>query len=160
MDCSMPGLLVHHQLSGLTQTHIHRVGDVIQPSHLLSSPSPPAFNLSQHQGLFNEPALCIRWPKYWSFGFSISPSNEYSRFISFRSDWFDLLARDSQESSPTPQLESINSSVLNFLYSPISTSIPDYWKKHSLVGKVRSLLCNILSRFVRALLPRSKHLLI
>ena len=66
--------------------------DVIQPSHSLSSPSPPAFNLSQHQGLFNESVLSIRWPKHWNFSFSISPSNEYSRLISFRIDWFDLLA--------------------------------------------------------------------
>ena len=68
------------------------VSDAIQPSHPLSSPSPPAFNLSQHQGLFHELALHIRWPKYWSFSFSISPSNEYSGLISVRIDWFDLLA--------------------------------------------------------------------
>ena len=93
MDCSMPGLPVHHQLLELTQTHVHRIGDAIQPSHPLSSPSPLAFHLSQHQGLFsNESALRIRWPKYWSFSFSISPSNEYSGRISFRMDWFDLLA--------------------------------------------------------------------
>ena len=88
----MPGLPVHHQLPEFTQTHAHRVSDAIQPSHPLSSPSPPAFNLSQHQGLFNESALRIRWPKYWSFSFNISPSNEYSGLISFRIDWLDLLA--------------------------------------------------------------------
>ena len=92
MDCSMPGLPVHHQLLELVQTHVHQVSDAIQPSHPLSSPSPLAFNLSQHQGLFDESALCIRWPKYWSFSFSISPSNEYSGLISFRMDWLDLLA--------------------------------------------------------------------
>ena len=92
MDCSTPGLPVHHQLSELTQTHAHRVGDAIQPSHPLSSPTPPTFNLSQHQGLFNESALRIRWTKYWSFSFSISPSNEHSGLISFRMDWLDLLA--------------------------------------------------------------------
>ena len=92
MDCSMPGFPVHHQLLELTQTHIHRLGDVIQPPHLLSSPSPPAFNLSEHQGLFSsESSLHITWPKYWSFNFSISPFNEYSGLISFRIDWFDLL---------------------------------------------------------------------
>ena len=91
MDCSTPGFPVHHQLLELTQTHIHRVGDVIQPSHPLSSPSPPTFNLSQHQGLSNESVLHIRWPKYWSFSFSISPANEYSGLISFRMDWLDLL---------------------------------------------------------------------
>ena len=86
MDCSMPGSHVRHQLLEPMQTHVHHIGDAIQPSHPLSSPSPPTFNLSQHQG------LCIRWPKYWSFSFSISPSNEYSGLISFRMDWLDLPA--------------------------------------------------------------------
>ena len=72
MDCSTPGLPVHCQLPELTQTHVHRVGDLIQPSHSLSSPSPPALNLSQHQGLFSESALYIRGAKYQSFSFSIS----------------------------------------------------------------------------------------
>ena len=82
----------------------------------------------------NESALCIRWSKYWSFSFTISPSNEYSGMISFRMDWLDLLAVQgtSQESSPTPQFNSINSLVLSFLYSPTLTSIHDYWKNHSL----------------------------
>ena len=75
MDCSMPGFPVHHQLLKLAQTHVHRVGDAIQPSHLLSPPSPPTFSLSQHQGLSNESVLCIMWPKYQSFSFSIRPSN-------------------------------------------------------------------------------------
>ena len=92
MDCSTPGLPVHHQLSEFTQNHLHWVGDAIQPSHPLLSPSPPAFNFSQHQGFSNESALCIRWPKYWSFSFKISPSNEHSGLISFRMDWLDLLA--------------------------------------------------------------------
>ena len=92
MDLSTPGLPVHHQLPEFTQTYLHRVGDVSQPSHPLSFPSPPAFNLSQHQDLFKWSALRIRWPKYWSFSFSISPSNEYSGLISFRMDWLDLLA--------------------------------------------------------------------
>ena len=77
MDCSMPGFPVHHQLLESTQTHVHRVSDAIQTSHPLLSPSPPAFNFFQHQGLF-QGCLHIRWPKYWSFSFSISPSNEYS----------------------------------------------------------------------------------
>ena len=92
MDCSTPGFLVHHQLLEFAQTHDHRVSDAIQPSHPLSSPSPPVFNLSQHQGLFNESALHIRWSKYWNFSFSISLSNEYSGLISNRMDWLDLLA--------------------------------------------------------------------
>ena len=89
MDCNTPGLPVYHQLLELAQTHVHRVGDAIQLSHPLSSPS-PAFNLSQHQGFSNESAFCISWPKYWNF--SISPSNEYSGLISFRIDRLDLLA--------------------------------------------------------------------
>ena len=82
----------------------------------------------------NESVLCIRWPKYWSFSFSISPFNEYSGLISFRMDWLDLLAvQGTQESSPTPQFKSINSLVFNFLYHPTLRSIHDYWKNHSFV---------------------------
>ena len=91
MDCSMPGFPVHHQLLELTQTHVHCVNDAIQPSHTLSTllllpsifPSIRVFS--------NELVLHIRWPKYWSFSFSISPSNEHSELISFRMDWLDLL---------------------------------------------------------------------
>ena len=79
----------------------------------------------------NELALCIRWPKYWSFSFTISPSNGYLRMISFRLIWSPCCPRDSQESSPTPQFESISSSVLSLLYSPALTSIYDYWKNHN-----------------------------
>ena len=92
MDCSTPGLPVHHQLLEFTQTHVHWVSDAIQPSHPLSFPSPLAFNLSQHQGFSNESALHIRWPKCWSFSFNISPSNEHSGLISFRMDWLDPFA--------------------------------------------------------------------
>ena len=88
-DCNTPGLTVHHQLLEFTQTHVHRIGDAIQPSHPLLSPS-TTFSLSQHQGLSNESVLCIRWPKYWSFSFSISPSNEYSGLISFTMDWLQF----------------------------------------------------------------------
>ena len=80
----------------------------------------------------SESVLHIRWPMYWSFSFSISPSNEYSGLISFRMDWLDLLARNSLESSPVLQFKSINSSKLSFLYSTTLTSICDYWKSHSL----------------------------
>ena len=77
----------------------------------------------------NESVLCIRWPKYWSFSFSISPSNKYSGLISFRIDWLDLLAvQEIQESAPTPQFKSINSLVLSFLNGPTLTFIRDYWK--------------------------------
>ena len=90
MDHSTPGFPVHHQLPESTQTPVHWVGDAIQPSHPLSSPSPPTLNLSQHQGLFqwvNLESIHMRWPKYWSFSFSITPSNEHPRLISFRMDW-------------------------------------------------------------------------
>ena len=91
MNHSTPGLPVHHQLPEFTQTHIHRVSDAIQPSHPLSSPSPPAPNPS-FRVFSNESTLHMRWPKYWSFSFSISPSNEHLGLISFRMDWLDLLA--------------------------------------------------------------------
>ena len=87
----MPDLPVHHQPLELTQPHVHRVCDAIQPSHPLLSTPPPTINLSQNQGLFQW-VLHIRWPKYWRFSFSISPSNGYSQLISFRTDWLDLLA--------------------------------------------------------------------
>ena len=113
----------------------------------------------------SESVLCIRRPKYWSFSFSISPSNEYSGLISFRIDRLDLLVvQGTLKSSPTPQCKSINSLALNFLYSPTLTSIHDYWKNHSFdwtfVGKVMFLLFNMLSRLVIAFLPRSNCLLI
>ena len=95
MDCSTPGFPVHLQLPELTQTHVHQVSDAIQPSHPLSSPSPPASGpliFPSIRVFSNESILHIRWPKYWSFRFSISPSNEYSGLISFRMDWLDLLA--------------------------------------------------------------------
>ena len=92
MDCSMPGLPVHHQLPESTQTHVHWVGYAIQPSHPLLSPPLPALNLFQHQVFSNKSVLRISWPKYWSFSFSISPSSECSGLISSRIDWLDLLA--------------------------------------------------------------------
>ena len=126
----MPGFPVLHHLLEFVQTHVHRVGDAIQPSHPLSSPCPPAFNLSQHQGFSNESALCIRWPKYWSF--SISSSKEYSGLISFRIlVWSPCSPKNSQEPSPTPQFKTINSSALSLLNGPTLTSIDAYWKKHS-----------------------------
>ena len=144
MDCSTPGFPVLHHLLELAQTHVHWVGDVIQPSHPLLSPSPPAFSLSQHTGLFQwvwsfpvsrlfQWPFCIRWSKNWSFSLSISPSNEYSRLISFRIDRLDLLAvQGTLEYSPTPQFKSINSLVLCLLHSPTFTSIHYHRKNHSL----------------------------
>ena len=132
MNRSTPGLPVHHQLPEFTQTHIHRVSDAMQPSHPLPSSSPAAPIPPSIRVFSNESTLCMRWPKYWSFSFSIIPSKDIPGLISFRMDWLDLRSpRDSQESSPTPQFKSINSSVLSFLYSPTLTTIHDYWKKHS-----------------------------
>ena len=130
MDCSMPGFPVLHHLLEFAQTHIHWVSGAIQLSHPLSSPSPPAFNLSQHQGFSNELILCIRWPpKYWRLNFSISPSNEYSGLISFRIDWFDLLAVQGTVKSLL-QHHSLKASVLSlsFFYCPAVTFIHAYWK--------------------------------
>ena len=92
MNRSTPGLPVYHQLPEFTQTHVHRVCDAIQQSHPRLSPSPPAPNPSQHQSLFQWSTLRMRWPKYWSFSFSIIPSKEHPGLISFRMDWLDLLA--------------------------------------------------------------------
>ena len=113
LDYSTPGLPVHHPLLEFTQTHIHWISDSIQPSHPLLSPSPPAFNLS-HWSIWvfsNESVLCIRWPKYWSFSFSISPSKEFPGLISFRMDWLDLLAIQGTLKS-LPQHHSSKASIL------------------------------------------------
>ena len=91
MDYIMPSCPVHLQLPELAQTHVHHIGDANQPSHHLVSPSPPDFSPSSIRVFSNESVLCIRCPKFWSFSFSISPSNEYSELISFRINWFDLL---------------------------------------------------------------------
>ena len=125
MDCSTPGSPVHHQHLEVAQIHVHWVDAAIQPSHPLQSPSSPALNLSQHQGLSKESVLRIRWPKYCSFSFSIRPSNEYSGLISFRMDWLDLLTVQGtlKESSPTPQFKNINSSVLSLLYDRLNSYI-------------------------------------
>ena len=115
---------------------------------------------------YSESVLHIRWPKYWSFIFSISPSSEYSGPISFRMNWLDLPAvQGTQEAPSIPQFKSINSSARSFLYGSTLTYIHDYWKIHSLdemdfSGKVISLLSNMLSTFVITFLPRSKCVLI
>ena len=135
MNRSTPGLPVHRHLPEFTQTHFHQVRDAIQPSHpcrplLLLPPIPPSIRVFS-----NESTLCMRWPKYRSFSFSIVPSKEHPGLISFSMEWLDLLARDprdSQESSPTPQFKSINSSALSLLHSPTLTSIHDHRKNHSL----------------------------
>ena len=92
MNCSMPDIAFHHYVPDFAQTQVHWVSDTIQPSHPLSSPFPPVLNLSEHEGLSKELTLSIKWPKYWSFSFSLHPSNEYSGLTSFRMNWLDLLA--------------------------------------------------------------------
>ena len=92
MNCSTPGSPVLHCLSEFAQSHVHWVSDAIQPSHPLSAPSPPTFNLSSIRVFSNESVIRIRWPKYWCFNFNIIPSNEYSGLISFRMVWLDILA--------------------------------------------------------------------
>ena len=133
MNHSTPGFPVHHQLPEFTQTHVHWVGDATQPSHPLSSLVLPPSIFPSIRVFLNESVLCIRWPKYWSFSFSISPSNEHSGPISFRIDWFDLAVQGTLKSLlQHHKFKSINSSALSFLYSPTLTSIHDYWKNHSL----------------------------
>ena len=139
----------------------------MQPSHPLLSPSPPAFNLSQHQGLFKKSVLCIRWPKYWSFSFSISPSKEYLGLIFFRIDWFDLLTIQETLKSLL-QRHSSKASILrrsaffmvqlSHLYMTTGKTIAV--TRWTLVGKAMSLLLNILFRLVITFLPRIKHFLI
>ena len=169
MDYSMPGFPVLHQLLEFAQTHVHWVGDAIQPSQPLSSP-PPAFNLSGIRVFSNDLALCIKWPKYWSFSFSISPSNEYSGLISFRIDWFDLLAVQGTLKNLL-QHHSSKASVLRhsaFFIVQLSHPYMTTEKTISLtrltfvgkVGKALSLLFNMLSRFVIAFLLASKCLFI
>ena len=113
MNRSTPGLHVHHQFPEFTQTHVHWVGDAIQPSHPLSSPSSPAPNPSQHQVFSNESTLCMRWPKYWSFSFSIIPSKEHPGLISFRMDWLDLLAVQQKHQFFGAQLSSQSNSHIH-----------------------------------------------
>ena len=134
MNCSTPGLPVHHQLPEFTQTHIHRVSDAIQPSHPLLSLSPPAPNLSQHQSLFqwvnslHEVAKVLEFqPQHQSF--QCRPRTDLLQNGLVGSP---CSPGDSQESSPTPQFKSINSSALSFLHSPTLISIHDHWKNHSL----------------------------
>ena len=155
MDCSMPGFSVHHQLPELTQTHVHRVSDHIQPSHPLLSSSPSTSSHSQHQGLFKWVSSSIRWPKYWSFSFSISSFNEHSGMISFRIDWLDLLAVQGTLKSLL-QYHSLKASILwhsAFFIVQLSRPYMTTGKTIALtrwtfVGKVMSLLFNMLSRLV------------
>ena len=133
MNCSTPGLPVHHQIPEFTQTHVHRVSDDIQPSHPLSSPSPPAPIPASIRVFTNVSTLRMRWPKYWSFSFSIIPSKVIPGLISFRMGWLDLLeVQGTHKSLLQHQFKNIHSSALIFLHSPTLTSIHDYWKNQSL----------------------------
>ena len=164
MDCSVLGSPVLHYLPGFAQ--MIWVSDAIQTFHPLSPPS-PALSLSQHQSFFSESVPCIRWPKNWSFIFSISPSSDYSGLTSFRMDWFDLFA---VQRTPKTFLQHHNSkeSVLwssAFFIVQLSYPYMTTGKTIALiiwifVSQVMSLLLNVLSRFVIAFLPRSKCLLI
>ena len=158
---------VYHQLLESTQTHLHWVGDAIQLSLPLLSPSPPAPNPSQNQGLFNESTHCMTWPKYWSFSFSISPSNEDPGLISYTMNWFDILAVQGtlnsllqHHNSKASLLWSSAFFTIQLSHLHMTTEKTIALTRRTFVGKVMSLLFNMLSRLVIALLPRSKHLLI
>ena len=128
MNYSTPGFPVHHHSCSLLK--LMSIKSVMPSDHLIFCHPLLLPSIFPTIRVFsNKSAPCIRWPKYWSFSFSISPSNEYSGLISFRIDWFDFLAL--QESSPTPQFKSINSLALSFIYSATLSSIHSYWKNHS-----------------------------
>ena len=133
MNYSLPGLPAHHQFPEFTQTHVHWVGDAIQPFQPLSSPCPPTFNLSQHKGFFKWVISSHQVPKVLELQLQ-HQSFQWIFSIDFLEDGLvgsPCSPRHSQETSPIPQFKSISSSVLSFLYSPILTSIHDYWKNHS-----------------------------
>ena len=166
MDCSTPGFPVHHQLREPVQIHVHQPGDA--SNHLilcLPLLLPSAF--PSIRVFSSESVLCVRWPKYWSFSFSISPSNEYSGLISFRIDWFGLLAVQGTLKSLLQHHSSKVSILLCSAFFIVQLSHP-YMNtgknialtRRTFVGKVMSLLLNMLSRLVIAFLPRGKHLLI
>ena len=167
MNRSTPGLPVHHQLPESTQTHVHWVGHAIQPSHPLSSPSPPALNLSQHQGLFKWVSSLHQVPKYWSFSFNISPSNEHPGLISFGIDRLDLLAVQGtlksllqHHSSKEPILRHSVFFMVQLSHPYMTTGKTIALTRRTFVDKVMSLLFNMLSRLVITFLPRRKRLLI
>ena len=163
----MCGLPVHHQLPDFTQTHVYWVGDAIQPSHLLSSPSPPPSIFPSIRVFSNESVLRTKWPKYWSVSFNISPSNEHPALISLWTDCLDLLAVQGTLKSLL-QHHSSKASILRrsaFLIVQLSHPYMTTGKTIALtrwtfVGKVMSLLFNMLSRLVITFLPRSTCLLI
>ena len=165
MDYSTPDFPVHHQHLELAHTHVHWISDAIQPSHPLLSLSPPAFNLSQHQGLFEWVSSSHQVPKVLSF--SINPSNEYSGLISFRNDWFDLLAVQGtvksllqHHSSKVSILQCSAFFIVQLSHPYMTTGKTIALTRQIFVGKVMSLLFNMLSRLAIAFLSRTKRLLI
>ena len=167
MNRSTPGLPVHHQLPEFTQTHVHLVGDAIQLSYPLSTlgllpPIPPSIRVFS-----SESTLCMRWPKYWSFSFSISPSNEHPGLISFRMDWLDLLTVQGSlksllqhHSSKASILRRSGFFTVQLSHPYMTTGKTIALTRWTFVGKVMSLLLNMLSRLVITFLPRRKCLLI
>ena len=166
MDCGPPGFPVQNKLPERDQTHVHCVSDAIQPSHPLSSlllllsifPSIRVFSC--------ESALRIKWPKYWTFSFNISPSNEHPGLISFRIDWFDLLAVQGilqsllqHHGSKASILECSAFFIVQLSHPYMATGKATTLTRWTFVGKVMSLLFNMLCKLVLAFLPRSKHLL-
>ena len=164
MDCKIPGFPVFYDLLAFAQTHVHWVDDALQPFHPLSSPSPPALNLSSIRDFSNESAVWIRWPKYWSFSFSISPPNEYSWLISLKIPSFDLLAVQGTLRNLL-QHYGLKASFfwrsaffmvqLSQLYVTTGKTIPSTIQ--TFVGRVMSLLFNTLSRFVIAFMKQSEE---
>ena len=158
----MPGLAVHHQLLESTQTYIHQVGDAIQPSHprrplILLPPIPPSIRVFS-----SESTLRIRWPKYWSFSFNISSSNEHPGLVSFRMDWLDLLAVQGTLKNLLPHHRSKPSILWHSAFFIVQLSHPYMTTRKTValtrwtfVDKVMSLLFNMLSTLVITFLPRS-----
>ena len=152
-NCSTTGLPVHHQLPELAQTHVHQVGDATQPSHPLSFPSPPPSIFPSIRVFSNESVLCIRWPKNWSFSFSISPFNEFSGLISFRVGWLDLLAVQGTLKSLLQHHSSKASILQHSAFFMVHLSHPYMTSRKTMalttwtfVGKVTSLLFNMVSK--------------
>ena len=167
MDCSTPGFPVHHQNSELGETHVHWLGDAIQPSHRLLPLSPPAFNLSQHQGLFQWVSSSHQVAKGLEFQLQYSPSNEHSGLISFRMDWLDLTAVQGTLKSLLQHHSSKASIIrhsaffivqLSHLYMTTGKTIA--LTRQIFVNKVMSLLFNMVSGLIITFLPSSKHHLI
>ena len=161
MNCSIPGLPVHHELPEFTQTHVHWVGDAIQTSYPLLSPSPPAFNVSQHQGLFKWVSSRVRWPNYWSFSFNTKPSSEYQGLISFRMDWLDLLAVQGtlksllqHHSSKTSIFQCSAFFIVQLSHPYMTTGKTIALNRWTIVGKVMSLFFIMLSKMALTFCPR------